>query len=90
MCEKRGKRSHYKIINGELIPKKGYSTEKEAIQVCRYLNTQPNAIHKMVVYKCLLCGKWHIGHNSTVLDKKDKEKYKTKQKIENFVKRILR
>lgn len=89
MCEKRGNRSHYKIINGELTPKQGYNTEKEAIEMARFLNSKPNVIHKMVAYKCSLCGKWHIGNNGRILTDKDKEKYSNIHKRENFVKRIL-
>lgn len=40
------------------------------------MNTQEHIIHKMVVYKCAECGKWHIGRNSTELSNEDREHYK--------------
>lgn len=72
-------RSHYKIgINGEYEEKKSYETEKEALKVARFLNTRENIIHKMVAYKCVKCGKWHVGSNNTVLDEEERKKYKKK------------
>ena len=41
-------------------------------------------------YKCDLCGKWHIGHNGKKLFNDDKNKYKEKLSIFNFVKKIKR
>ena len=37
MDNKRSERSHYKIVNGELIPKKAYETELDAVTMARYL-----------------------------------------------------
>ena len=79
---KRNSRSHYKCINGELVPKKSYETEQEALTMARFLNSKDNVIHKMVVYKCSKCGKWHIGNNGHLLSKEDREKYKNKLKAE--------
>ena len=76
MEEKRSIRSHYKIVNGTLVEKVGYETEQEALTVARYLNTKPNVINKMVVYKCSKCDKWHIGNNKKPLTEKDREKAK--------------
>lgn len=70
-------RSHTKWNGKEFIPKKSYETEKEAINVARYMNTQEHIIHKMVAYKCAECGKWHIGRNSTELSNEDREHYKS-------------
>ena len=75
--EARKYRSHTKWNGKEFIPKKSYETEKEAINVARYMNTQEHIIHKMVAYKCAECGKWHIGRNSTELSNEDREHYKS-------------
>ena len=60
MDKKRNSRSHYKIVNNELIPKKAYETELDAVTMARFLNSRENVIHKMVAYKCSKCNKWHI------------------------------
>lgn len=76
---KRTYRSHYKVgPNGVLEEKKSFDTEQEALKVARFLNTKDNIIHKMVAYKCVKCGKWHVGSNNTVLDKEEREKNKKK------------
>jgi len=55
--------------------KKSFDTELRAQQECFKLNLKPEAIHKLVAYKCPICNKWHIGHhNSKSLDEKDKIK----------------
>ena len=74
--EKRKYRSHTKWNGREFIAKKAFETEKEAVNVARYLNTQTNIIHKMVAYKCRECGKWHIGRNNTELTEEDRQHYK--------------
>lgn len=71
-------RSHYKVLNGELVPKKGYKTEEEALTVARFLNTKDNVMHKMVAYKCIKCNMWHIGNNGRLLDNEDREKARIK------------
>lgn len=59
--------------------KKGYNSENEALLKCYQLNISPYTIHKAVVYKCSVCGKWHIGHHSNVdLTAEDKEKIRIK------------
>ena len=80
--KKRNDRSHYKIVNGELIPKKAYETELDAVTMARFLNSRENVIHKMVAYKCSKCNKWHIGNNGRFLTREDKEKYNEKLKLE--------
>ena len=65
--DKRSERSHYKIVNGELVEKKSFDSEYEALKMARFLNTKENHLHKMVAYKCDKCGKWHVGSNSTLL-----------------------
>ena len=72
----RNIRSHYKIVNGTLAPKKGFETENEALCNAFYINSKEHTIHKMVAYKCSKCSKWHIGHNETVLTDEDHRHYK--------------
>ena len=74
--EKRNSRSHFKIELGVLKPKKSYATEKEALKIARFLNTQENIIHKMIAYKCSTCGKWHIGNNGSELTEEDRIHYR--------------
>lgn len=74
--EKRNSRSHFKIEFGVLKPKKSYETEKDALKIARFLNTQENIIHKMIAYKCSTCGKWHIGNNGSELTEEDRIHYK--------------
>ena len=81
MCDKRATRSHYKVVNGELVEKVSYDTEKEALTVARFLNTKPNIMHKMVAYKCFKCEKWHVGSNGRVLTEEDREDAKKKLKV---------
>lgn len=75
---KRNCRSHYKIVNNELIPKKSYKTEQEAVTLARFLNSKENVIHKMVAYKCSKCDNWHIGSNGNLLTDDDREHYREK------------
>ena len=74
--EKRNSRSHFKIELGVLKPKKSYETDKEALKIARFLNTQENIIHKMIAYKCSTCGKWHIGNNGSELTEEDRIHYR--------------
>ena len=74
--EKRNSRSHFKVELGVLKPKKSYETEKEALKIARFLNTQENIIHKMITYKCSTCGKWHIGNNGSELTEEDRIHYR--------------
>lgn len=76
----RTTRSHYKVLNGELIPKQAYNSENEALNVARFLNSKDNVIHKMVAYKCIKCNKWHIGSNGRELTNEDREKARMKLK----------
>ncbi len=74
--EKRNSRSHFKVELGVLKPKKSYETEKEALKIARFLNTQENIIHKMIAYRCSTCGKWHIGNNGSELTEEDRIHYR--------------
>jgi hypothetical protein len=78
--EKRTTRSHYKIIDGKMLPKKGYDTEMDALTTARFLNSQPYSIHKMVAYKCIKCDKWHIGSTDRVLTEEDRREAAEKLK----------
>lgn len=71
-------RSHFKVLDGKLVPKKSYETEMDALTTARFLNTQPNVIHKMVAYKCIKCDKWHIGGNGRLLTDEDREEAREK------------
>lgn len=72
----RKRNSHFKYECGMKVAKKSFDTEKDALKVARYLNTQEHIIHKMVSYKCETCGKWHVGRNSTELTEEDRKHYK--------------
>ena len=74
--EKRNSRSHFKIELGVLKPKKSYETEKEALNIARFLNTKENIIHKMIAYKCSTSGKWHVGSNDKELTEEDRIHYR--------------
>ena len=77
--EKRSARSHYKIGPNEVLEeKKSFDTEQEALKMARFLNTKENVIHKMVAYKCIKCGKWHVGSGGKILTDKDRKEAKEK------------
>lgn len=50
-------------------PKRKFNTMEEAIQECFRVNAKPQAIHKVVPYKCRTCGKYHIGRNGKLIKK---------------------
>lgn len=59
--------------------KKSYETELKAQKICFEINLKPETIHKLITYKCPVCGKWHIGHhNDKVLDDEEKTKIQKK------------
>ena len=62
------------------IPKKSYDTEQSAIFAARRINSLGIDIHKVVAYKCSKCGKWHIGHNNTIMTSRRIEKEREKLK----------
>lgn len=45
------------------IPKIAYRTRKEATE---FLENHYNNTRAWSVYKCLICGKWHIGHSNRI------------------------
>jgi hypothetical protein len=71
---KRNNRSHYKVINNELIPKRTFINEKQACLEALRINTLEKTIHKMVAYKCIICGNFHLGSTSKILTPEDKVK----------------
>ena len=82
----RTTRSHYKIgPNGKLEVKKAYDSEMDALTTARYLNTKDDIIHKMIAYKCIVCGKWHVGGNGRVLTNEDREEARKKLKKYNHL-----
>ncbi len=78
--------SHYEFRNGEsvkcFIPKRTFHSEKEALFICRKINLNPNNFKKSVIYKCSTCGKWHIGHHTTPLTEKERNKIRKQIRIE--------
>lgn len=74
--ERRGFRTHWRIINGGMVPKRAYATERDALTAARFLNSLPTTIHKSVAYKCCKCGKWHTGTNGRELTDADRERYR--------------
>lgn len=88
MNVKRESNSHWMILSynmdgtpNQLKPKKSYNDDKDAIAAARRINAYGRSIHKMVAYKCNECGKWHVGHNYTILT--DKEKKRCQDMIKN-------
>jgi hypothetical protein len=90
-------REHYKILTVEkggyyrYAPKKSYDTELKAQQMCFYINMKPETIHKVVCYKCKICGKWHLGHHEgKCMNEHDKQKIRNQYEkwkiINNLVK----
>ena len=79
--EKRENNSHWMILtyNPDGTPnqtkaKKAYDNDKDAISAARRINAFGHDIHKMTTYKCNFCGKWHVGHNHTILTNKEKKR----------------
>ena len=70
----RTPRSHYDMF-GE--PKKGF-TEQEAVKKCYELNSSKFTLHQFVAYKCMSCGKFHIGHTKVALNEEKRALYQKK------------
>lgn len=69
----RGYSTHWKKMfdpqTGEIVFKKkmAYSTQEEALEaIKKWEEGHPSDIRKMTAYKCGICNKWHIGHESIV------------------------
>lgn len=71
---KRENRSHYTL---DRRPKKAYK-EKDAIIECYRMNANSFSIHQVVCYKCITCGKFHIGHTNVILTPEKRLEYKKK------------
>jgi hypothetical protein len=61
---------------GSFKKKRKFDNQEEAISVAKVINAQDHQIHKVVPYRCSVCGKFHIGKNKTILSEKDKIKFK--------------
>lgn len=64
------------------VPKKSYPNEIEAQVFCFNKNLKPYSIHKLVAYKCPICGQYHTGHNNTLLT--TRERLKIQKQYEKF------
>lgn len=64
--------------------KKIYNREHDALMAAFNINIKPDTIRKIIVYKCPICNKWHLGHNNTILD--DKEKKKIRERFNYLIK----
>lgn len=76
MWKSNGHTTRY-IMNGQWVEKDklSYPDMDKAISAARKINMRPESIHKMVAYKCSICGQFHIGRTKTELTNKDREKY---------------
>ena len=61
----------YREIGGVIKYKKKHKTDKEAIEEAKLLNNKPTQIHKVVAYKCAICGSYHVGKSLKELEKKE-------------------
>jgi hypothetical protein len=59
--------------------KVSYNTLEEAISVAKVQNLYPNAIHKVVAYKCKVCQKFHLGRNGKEITEKYKKRLESKR-----------
>lgn len=71
----------YKEIDGKIVYKRKLNTDKEAIAEAQRLNSKPNIIHKVIAYKCAICGKYHVGKSLKILDKTDA--------VNNFISTVI-
>ena len=67
----RGQRTHWKRMydprTGGIVFKKkmAYSSEQDALDAIeQWKRDHPSDSNEMHAYKCVICHKWHIGHNS--------------------------
>ena len=73
----REPKSHF-LLNGQAKIK--FNTESDAVLQCYEMNIQDKQVHKMVPYRCSVCGKWHIGNSKKELTFDEKEKIRKKYK----------
>ena len=60
----------YRTVNGNTTYKVKHKTSEEAIEAAKKMNQKENQIHKVVAYKCAICGFYHIGKSFKELVKK--------------------
>lgn len=53
-----------------------FDTLDDAISHAKYVNSKEHIIHKVVVYKCTICFKYHVGRNGNILKDKERNKFK--------------
>jgi hypothetical protein len=72
------KRFHYldELKKPVYIDKIKYISLEQAIEHAKKENTKEKHIHKLIAYKCNICGFYHIGRNKTVLTDKERKKSK--------------
>lgn len=56
-------------------PKRVYPNLDTAIIYARKINMRPDTIHKVVAYRCNVCGGYHIGRSHVILTDKERERY---------------
>lgn len=61
----------YKTINDVKVYKTKLKTDVDAINEAKRLNSKPNIIHKVIAYKCSICGNYHVGKSFKILNKKE-------------------
>lgn len=59
--------------------KKAYKTHEEAIDEARMLNLNRKRKFKVVPYKCIECGKYHLGRTGKPITPDYREKLKEKR-----------
>lgn len=76
---------HYRLGDDGIrnVPKIGYSSEREA---SKFVQSHYDNPREWSVYRCLICGKWHIGHSKRVTTE---EKLKESQENVRYLKHLL-
>lgn len=77
------KNSHFRKDGKE---KYGYKTEHEAITSATAINAKETTKEKVVVYKCPVCHKYHLGRNGKQLFPEDKKHCKKWLEINKKIK----
>jgi len=79
------KTKHYIGEDGNWVYKQKhqYDTLDEAIAVAKIENAKSHHIHKVVVYKCKTCCKYHIGRNGKQISEKERLKLQKERKWTN-------
>ena len=53
------------------VSKHKYKTQDEAIADAKIINAKDQQIHKVVPYRCKVCGFYHLGKNKTIIKRKE-------------------